>query len=209
MGGTCESQYGFSREQVLGYANSLIQALDAVAEEKVGSDIERHSVKQVHHIHCLARRREFAHEFGSPLLKDFQVPHPVLHKHGPNHGPAIRPFLLVGGEDAVPEKGLPDLVKPWALPVLAKSGGENCLDVLWVTSEHEAAYPERRYLDSVGALWGAISKDGIVKLEELVAGLAQPSVDEKGYAYRLDVRKSSFGAVHATSFTYLRRDSSR
>lgn len=79
--------------------HGLVQTVDASAQQKVGRHVQRHAVKQVHHVHRLPRGRQLADEGRGPLVKDLEVLHPVLDEHGPDQGPAVRPLLPVGGED--------------------------------------------------------------------------------------------------------------
>lgn len=183
---------------------SLVQAIDAAAQEKVGRDVERHAVEQIHHVDGLPRGGQLADERADPPVKDVEVAHPVLDEHGPDQGPAVGPQLPVGGEDGVAQEGAPDLVEALALAVLAELGRQDRLDVLRLPRHQEAHPAQEGDLDAVGAFRRGPVEYRVVKVVELVDRLVVPGLDEEGETWNDDdglelddVRPARGGQEHA------------
>lgn len=72
-----------------------------MSEEEISRHVKSHAVKQVTHIHSLARGRQLGNKVVRPRLKDVHVADLILDEHGSDQRTTVVPLLAIGGEDAV------------------------------------------------------------------------------------------------------------
>jgi hypothetical protein len=163
----------------------ILQAMDAVAQQKLGRDIQGHPIEQVHDIEWLARCSKQTHHDLRPALEYVQVGNAIFDEHGPNEMPTGTPQLAIGGEDTVTQKWRPEVMKQLALAKIGKIAGQHGLDMIRVAGHDISRRSRDVALDAVGALWRGIAKVVIEKVQKPVLFVSLASAEEKAQFYMI------------------------